>query len=90
VNVICGRAGCVNEGIDVPIKDWDGAQIVCGPCGTVLEGQAEWYEPPTPEELGIEPAPQRAADLIANMTDAERAELAALIAPPTLQQVKKQ
>lgn len=83
--VTCPTAGCENQGIGIEITDWDGSTIVCGPCGTVLEDQAPWYEP----DLEHPPA-RRAADLIASMTDTERAELAQLIAPPTIGQEKKQ
>ena len=90
--VVCDRAGCENYGIEIRLEDDIGAEVECGPCGTTLAPQADWYVPPSPEELGLEPAPERAADLIASMTDAERQELAALIAPtpPTLGQEAKQ
>lgn len=89
---ICRTRGCENENHPIRLAQWDGSTVICGPCGSVSVEQADWYVPPTDEELGIEPPAQRAAELIAQMTDAERAELAALIAPkpPTLGQEAKQ
>lgn len=81
--VQCDQHGCQNDGVPIELID-DGTSVVCGPCGMVLAEQAEWYEPPTPEELGMPTVPEQAADLIAQMTPEERAELAALIAPPTV------
>lgn len=91
--VACETRECANRGIEIVLPEWSGARVRCGVCKTIIEPEAEWHVPPTPEELGIEPAPQRAADLIANMTEQERTELAALIAPPkppTLGQEKHQ
>lgn len=88
--VTCTTVGCVNEGVEVGYEHWDGSQIVCGPCGVLLVEQAEWYEPPTLESLGIKSGPERAADLIAAMSEQERVELAQLIAPaPALEQARK-
>lgn len=90
---VCRTKGCGNENIPIKLPRWDGNPIWCGACSRPINAEpTAWHVPPSPEELGIEPAPQRAADLIAQMTPAERAELAALIAPPTsptLGQVKK-
>jgi len=86
----CRTRGCENESLPIRFAQWDGSTIICGPCGAVLETQADWHVPPTPEELGMPSAPEQAAELIAQMSDTERAELAALIAPtpPTLGQAK--
>lgn len=81
VEMVCRTRGCGNAGVPIWLRRWSGGTVFCGPCGGVIKDQTCWYQPPSPEELGVEPAPQRAADLIAQMTPAERAELAALIAP---------
>lgn len=80
--VTCESDGCINSGVNVAVDKWVGSMISCGPCGAVLAEQAEWYEPPTLEDLGLPTGPEQAAGLIANMTEQERQELAALINPP--------
>src|SRR5690625_5335792 len=88
----CRTRGCENAGVPIRLARWDGNPIWCGACSRPINSEpTAWHVPPTPEELGIEPAPQQAAELIAQMTDAERQELAALIAPPapTLGQTRK-
>lgn len=51
-NVTCDNSSCGNAGIEIPIVDWTGSMIVCGPCGTVLAEQADWYTPPEDETNG--------------------------------------
>lgn len=78
--VTCPTAGCENENIPISIGDWDGSQIACGPCGTVLETQAEWYVPPEPDG-SVDPV-ETAAQALARLTPEERAALIALLTAP--------
>lgn len=82
VTVTCPTNGCENEGVEITVDPWDGSTVICGPCGTVLEAQADWYQPPNGEELGVPTGPEQAADLINGMTPAERAALIALLGGP--------
>lgn len=78
--VTCMTAGCENENVPVTIGDWDGSQIACGPCGTVLEAQADWYEPPESDDTD-DPV-ETAAQALAKLTAEERAALIALLTLP--------
>lgn len=82
---VCRTRGCGSENISIRVGKWDGSPIWCGACSQPINSEpTAWHVPPTPEELGTPSAPKQAAELIAQMTPEERAELAALIAPPTV------
>lgn len=51
--VTCDNSECENYGIEVSLDNWDGSTVICGPCGKLLEEQAEWYEPPVVEEPSL-------------------------------------
>jgi len=80
--VMCLTSGCVNEGAEIRIADWDGSQVACGPCGTLLAEQANWHVPPEPEEPVPDPV-DTAAQALAALTPEERAALINLLAPPS-------
>lgn len=77
LTVTCPTGGCENANIPITISDWDGSQVACGPCGVLLEEQADWYVPPEPNEP-VDPV-ETAAQALARLTPEERAALIALL-----------
>lgn len=53
ITVTCTNETCENYSIDIEIVDWDGSQIICGPCGAQLEEQAPWHVPPTLDDTTL-------------------------------------
>lgn len=75
--VVCETDRCQNFGAPIEIAGWEGAQVSCGLCGTVLAEQAEWYVPPEPDEPAD--SVETAAQALARLTPEERAALIALL-----------
>lgn len=87
--VKCECEHCENFNIEIYLEEDLGAETRCGgrheetgeECGRVLAPEAEWFKPPTPEELGLPSPGEQIIALLASMTPEERAALANLINP---------
>lgn len=70
LTVMCTTEGCENFEEPIELKEYIGTRVICGPCGTTLEEEKDWFQPEEPpvDVDGL-------ANTIGNLTTEERSAL---------------